>query len=54
VVKHICWPNAIGTIIVQATFAVADAIPPLSVLCFLDAEAWRPRDPTGFDAFPSA
>ena len=34
VVKHIV-PNAIGTIIVQATFAVADAILTLSVLGFL-------------------
>jgi peptide/nickel transport system permease protein len=34
VVKHIV-PNAIGTIIVQATFAVADSILTLSVLGFL-------------------
>jgi peptide/nickel transport system permease protein len=34
VVRHIL-PNAIGTIIVQATFAVADAILTLSVLGFL-------------------
>jgi len=34
VLKHIV-PNAIGTIIVQATFAVADAILTLSVLGFL-------------------
>ena len=34
VVKHIV-PNSIGTIIVQATFAVADAILTLSVLGFL-------------------
>jgi peptide/nickel transport system permease protein len=34
VVKHIV-PNAIGTIIVQATFAVADAIITLSILGFL-------------------
>ncbi len=34
VIKHIV-PNAIGTIIVQATFAVADAILILSVLGFL-------------------
>ena len=34
VVKHIV-PNAIGTIIVQATFAVADAILTLSILGFL-------------------
>ena len=34
VVRHIV-PNAIGTIIVQATFAVADAILTLSVLGFL-------------------
>ncbi len=33
-VKHIV-PNAIGTIIVQATFAVADSILTLSVLGFL-------------------
>ena len=33
-VKHIV-PNAIGTIIVQATFAVADAILTLSILGFL-------------------
>jgi peptide/nickel transport system permease protein len=34
VIKHIV-PNAIGTIIVQATFAVADAIITLSILGFL-------------------
>jgi len=34
VIKHVV-PNAIGTIIVQATFAVADAILTLSVLGFL-------------------
>jgi len=34
VIKHIV-PNAIGTIIVQATFAVADAILTLSILGFL-------------------
>ena len=34
VLKHIV-PNAIGTIIVQATFAVADAIITLSILGFL-------------------
>jgi peptide/nickel transport system permease protein len=34
VIKHII-PNAIGTIIVQATFAVADAIITLSILGFL-------------------
>jgi peptide/nickel transport system permease protein len=34
VIRHIV-PNAIGTIIVQATFAVADSILTLSVLGFL-------------------
>ena len=52
VLKHIV-PNAIGTIIVQATFAVADAILTLSILGFLTLGV-APPAPTGARCCPAA
>ena len=49
VLRHIV-PNAIGTIIVQATFAVADSILTLSVLGFLTLGVAPPDDRLGIDA----
>ena len=49
VLRHI-MPNAIGTIIVQATFAVADAIIILSSLGFLGFGIQLPQTDWGFDA----
>ena len=52
VLRHIV-PNAIGTIIVQATFAVADAIITLSILGFLTLGV-APPDRTGARCSPAA
>ena len=53
IIRHIV-PNAIGTIIVQATFAVADAIIMLAALGFLGLGVAPPAHRLGLACSPAA